>query len=71
MMSVSQSERERAIFRSRRMYQSDLDSNLKTAEDRGDARGVARVARNLKTLNIPINEIVEATGLSAAEIERL
>jgi predicted transposase/invertase (TIGR01784 family) len=57
------------------MYQSDLDSNLKTAEDRGvargEAKGIARVARNLKTLNMPINEIVEATGLSVADIERL
>ena len=29
-MSVSKDERERAIYRSRRMYQSDLDSNKAT-----------------------------------------
>ena len=30
LMSVSKDERERAIYRSRRMYQSDLDSNIAT-----------------------------------------
>lgn len=39
LMSISQDERERAIFRSRRMYQSDLESNLATAEDNGEQRG--------------------------------
>jgi len=35
LMSVSKDEEERAKFRSRRMYESDLESNLATAEDRG------------------------------------
>ena len=43
LMSVSKDEKERAIFRSRRMYQSDLESNLATAE----AKGIYKVARNL------------------------
>ena len=42
LMSVSKDERERAIFRSRRMYQSDLDSNIATAEKRGEIRGEIR-----------------------------
>ena len=41
LMSISQDERERAIFRSRRMYQSDLESNLATAEDNGINKGIA------------------------------
>ncbi|MBR1496438.1 MAG: Rpn family recombination-promoting nuclease/putative transposase [Oscillospiraceae bacterium] len=40
LMSISKDERERAVFRSRRMYQTDLMSNLATAEDRGLRRGV-------------------------------
>ena len=40
-MSISQDERERAVFRSRRMYQTDLQSDLATAEDRGERRGRA------------------------------
>lgn len=41
LMSISQDERERAVFRSRRMYQTDLQSDLATAEDRGERRGRA------------------------------
>ena len=40
LMSISKDERECAVFRSRRMYQTDLMSNLATAEDRGLRRGV-------------------------------
>ena len=40
LMSISKDERERAVFRSRRMYQTDLASNLATAEDRGERRGI-------------------------------
>ena len=42
LMSISQDERERAVFRSRRMYQTDLQSDLATAEDRGERRGRAK-----------------------------
>ncbi|MCI9456709.1 MAG: hypothetical protein HFE44_07005 [Oscillospiraceae bacterium] len=35
LMSISQDENEHAVFRSRRMYESDLISNLATAEDVG------------------------------------
>lgn len=42
LMSISQDERERAVFRSRRMYQTDLQSDLATAEDRGERRGERR-----------------------------
>ena len=40
LMSVSQDERERAVFRSRRMYQTDLLSNLQTAYDNGVTQGL-------------------------------
>lgn len=37
LMSISQdeNEQERAVYRSRRMYQTDPQSDLATAEDRG------------------------------------
>ena len=47
LMSISQDERERAVFRSRRMYQTDLQSDLATAEDRGRHTGKIEIARNL------------------------
>ncbi len=79
LMSISQDERERAVFRSRRMYQTDLQSDLATAEDRGEKRGEKRgivagkieVARNLLSMKLPLDQIIKATGLTREEIERL
>ena len=79
MLNISQDERERAIFRSRRMYQTDLASNLATAEDRGRRAGRIEglrdgkidVAKKMLKRNRPIDEISEDTGLSLAEIESL
>jgi predicted transposase/invertase (TIGR01784 family) len=41
LMSISKDERERAVFRSRRMYQTDMESNFATAEARGERKGRA------------------------------
>ena len=79
LMSVSKDEHERAVFRSRRMYQTDLASNLATAEDRGRQEGmqkgrqegVVEVARNLLKMRLPLDEIATATGLTIEAINRL
>lgn len=47
LMSISQNERERAIFRSRKKFQTDLQSDLATAEDRGRAEGILMSVQNL------------------------
>ena len=70
-MSISQDERERAIFRSRRKFQTDLQSDLATAEDRGRHAGKIEIARKLLKRNRPIDEIMEDTGLTYEEIENL
>ena len=70
-MIVSKDEKERAIFRSRRMYQSDLESNMATAEERGRRAGRTEIAKNLLKRNRLIEEIVEDTGLTRKEIEEL
>ena len=83
LMSISKDERERAVFRSRRMYQTDLASNLATAEDRGERRGIEigrregahdaniETARRMLRRNRPVEEIAEDTGLTAEEVESL
>ena len=75
LMTVSQDERERAILRSRRMFQTDMQSDIATAEDRGEKRGEKRksldIARNMMKRNRPIDEIIEDTGLSREEVEKL
>jgi predicted transposase/invertase (TIGR01784 family) len=53
LMSISQDEKERAVFRSRRMYQTDLQSNLATAEERGGqvvAKNILDLIRSGHTL---------------------
>ena len=71
LMSVSKDERERAIFRSRRKYQSDLESNIATAEIRGEQRKALAIAYNMLKRNRPIDEIIEDTGLTREEVENL
>ena len=68
LMSISQDENEHAVFRSRRMYESDLISNLATAEDvgrkEGRKEGMRDVARNLLSMGLPISQIALATYLT-------
>jgi len=42
LMEISQDEKERAHLRSRRMFETDMTSNLLTAESRGEKRGERR-----------------------------
>ena len=79
LMSVSKYERERAVYRSRRMFQTDMQSNIATAEDRGEQRGLQigeqrkafAIAMNMLKRNRPIDEIIEDTGLTREEVENL
>lgn len=79
LMSISQDERERAVFRSRRKFQTDLQSDLATAEDNGERRGIAigeknrsaEIARSMMADGEPVDKIIRYTGLSAKEIATL
>jgi predicted transposase/invertase (TIGR01784 family) len=71
LMSVSKDERERAVYRSRRMYETDMQSNMATAEDRGEQRKAFAIARNLLGMNMPLDQIVTATGLTREEVKNL
>jgi predicted transposase/invertase (TIGR01784 family) len=79
LMGISQDERERAVFRSRRMYQTDMASDYATAEDRGFEKGlnigrregIIDVARSMIKIGIPIEQILSVTQLTHNELERL
>ena len=75
LMSISQNEQERAIFRSRRKFQTDLQSDLATAEDNGRIAGRAErsieIARNALQMKMAIADIVRLTGLTCEEVEEL
>ncbi|MBR1741650.1 MAG: Rpn family recombination-promoting nuclease/putative transposase [Lachnospiraceae bacterium] len=75
LMNVSQDERERAVFRSRRMYQTDMQSNWNTAFDNGEKQGIAKrnleIAKNLLDMEMTNEQIIQATGLSPEDIDKL
>jgi predicted transposase/invertase (TIGR01784 family) len=87
LMSVSKDERERAVNRSRRMYQTDMQSNMATAEDRGrqeglqigEQRGIQigeqikafAMARNMIAEGEPVEKITMYTGLTREEVANL
>jgi type II secretory pathway component PulF len=55
LMEISQDEHERARNRSRRMYETDVISNLLTAEARGVSIGANKLAALIKE-GIPLEE---------------
>ena len=71
LMSVSKDEKERAIFRSRRKYQTDRQSDIATAEDRGEKRKALSIARNALQMGMNIDEVVRLTGLTYDEVKSL
>ena len=71
LMNISQDEKERAIFRSRKKFQMDHASDLATAEDTGRREERFEIARNMKKRNRPIDYIIEDTGLTREEVENL
>ncbi len=68
LMSVSQDERERAVFRSRRMYQTDLQSDLATAEDRGRAEGIASALQSIMDgIGMTVDQAMDLLKISEAD----
>jgi predicted transposase/invertase (TIGR01784 family) len=83
LMSVSQDERERARLRSRRLFQTDLASDMATVEDRGIAKGRAEgiregmekgreeIARNALMNGFSIDQIHLIAGLDMDTFKKL
>ena len=75
LMAISKDDNERAKFRSRRKFETDMTSNVLTAWDNGEKSGERKkafeFAKKLIARNRPIDEIIEDTGLSREEIENL
>jgi len=67
LAAISKDEHERARYMSRRKFETDMTSNVLTAEK----RGVMKVARNMKDARLPTEQIAQMSGLSVAEIEKL
>jgi predicted transposase/invertase (TIGR01784 family) len=79
LQTISKDEIERARFRSRRMFQMDLQHNLLASYDEGKAEGKSEgrteerieIARKLLETNMPTAQIVTITGITQEELEAL
>jgi hypothetical protein len=67
LLSISKDEKERARLTSEYKYAVDLQSKMVDARRDGHVD----VARNLLSMNLPLDQIAAATGLSHAEVENL
>jgi len=71
LMSISKDERERAIFRNRRIAMADQESNRITVVRNAEQSKALAIARNALQMNLTVDDIIRLTGLTRAEIEDL
>ena len=68
---MSADEKTRQLYESRQTMLFDNASNLQAHLKEGEAKERKRIAKNLLKLNIPIEQISQASGLSVDEIKAL
>jgi predicted transposase/invertase (TIGR01784 family) len=68
---MSEDEANRMIYEARLKAQRDEYSRTQGAFRKEQQEGLEKVARNLKTLEVPVEKIAQATGLSVDEIAAL
>ena len=71
LQTISRDENERARFHARRKFQMDMEHNLIVARDEGESTKAIAIAKNLLEMNLSIEQIVKATGLTREEVEGL
>jgi predicted transposase/invertase (TIGR01784 family) len=75
LASISKDERERANYRSRRIFLMDMEHNMSISHKEGHKEGLdeayLEMAKKLLKRNRPIEEVMEDTGLSREKIEAL
>ena len=70
-MTISADEREWAIQESRYKGRMDYESGLAASHAKGVEEGLATAAKGMKEKNIPLEDIVEITGLTAEQVAAL
>ena len=79
LMTISADEREWAIQESRYKGKKDYESGLAASHAKGveegieigEQQGIEKIARGMKAKNIPLDVIIEITGLTAEQVEAL
>ena len=52
-------------------YRNCIDFAREEGIAEGEAKGIAAVAKSMKAMNLPMETIMQATGLSQKEVEEL
>jgi predicted transposase/invertase (TIGR01784 family) len=71
LLKLSQDERARMLYEAQVKEQRDNRARLRGAWEEGEKAGRIEIAQKLLKRNMPIDTIVEDTGLSHEEIEKL
>ena len=71
LINVSKDEIERSRLMSEYKYELDTQSRLVTAKRQGRQEGRQEIAANLISLDLPLETIITATGLTREEVENL
>jgi predicted transposase/invertase (TIGR01784 family) len=71
LMNISQDEVQQAHYRSRRIFERDMEHGFAVARKEGRAEGAAEVAANLLKRGMSAQEVIDVTGLTLEDIERL
>jgi predicted transposase/invertase (TIGR01784 family) len=79
LMSISKDEIERAHYRSRKMFQMDIEHDRAVNRNEGRIEGLIEgrnersqeIAQNLLSIGVPADTVANVTGLTRAEIEKL
>ena len=73
--SISQDERERRLTELREKYRMDQHAIMLAGIEQGIEQGIMQekqqVAKKLLEMNLPLKQIIEVTGLSKEEIEKI
>ena len=59
------------LYNMREMAQIDHNSDMLTAKADGEKAKAFAIAKNLMSMNLPIDQIITATGLTRSEVEGL
>jgi predicted transposase/invertase (TIGR01784 family) len=68
LLNISQDEIQQAHYRSRRIFERDMEHNYAVGVKEGRAEGLSKAAKGFKTRGIDPQTIAEVTGLSLDEV---
>lgn len=69
--TISQDERERRLTELREKYRMDQHAIMLAGIEQGIMQEKQQVAKKLLEMNLPLKQIIEVTGLSKDEIEKI